>query len=90
MKTDSNTGTFVAKVVRNQMQLDAGMKYLAQAMATFFFMGARTKGLDHKPELFHETINLMGQQTTKCALFIKNYTSRGFLSMSQPQFSSHR
>ena len=76
----------MAQVVRNQMQLDAGVKDLAQAMANLFSWVQETKGLDHKLELFRETIGLMAQQATECALFIKNYTSRGFLGMSRPWF----
>ena len=55
------------------------MKDLAEAMVDLFSWVKETEGLDHKLQHFRETIEFMAQQTTECALFIKNYASRGFL-----------
>ena len=72
------------------MRLDASVKDLAQAMANLFSWVQETKGLDHKLELFRDTVGLMAQQATECALFIKDYASRGFLGTSRPWVFSRR
>jgi hypothetical protein len=65
------------------------VKELAQAMAKLFSWAKETEGLDHKLENFCETIGLMAQQATECAVFIKNYASRGFLGVSQGCLFAH-
>jgi hypothetical protein len=71
--------------------LDTSVKDLAQAMANLFSWAKEAEALDHKLEHFRETIGLMAQQATECALFIKNYACRGFLGVLQPNtFTRHK
>jgi hypothetical protein len=48
-------------------------------MVNLFSWVKEMEGWDHKLERFHKTIEMMAQQATECALFIKDYASRGFL-----------
>lgn len=69
----------ISQVVRKQTELDAGVKELAEALVHLFSWVGEVQSLDHKTQHFIKIIELMAQQATECAAFIKEYASRGFL-----------
>jgi hypothetical protein len=69
----------VPQVLRKQTERDASVKELAEAMVNLFSWVKETEGWNHKLERFRKTIEMMAQQATECALFIKDYANRGFL-----------
>lgn len=66
-------------MLRKQSQLDIAIKELAEAMVNMFLWVEEVQSLDHKSQHFIKTIGLMAEQTMECAVFIKEYASRGFL-----------
>lgn len=73
-------------MLRKQTELDSAVKELAIAMVKLFSWVKETEALDQKLQHFCKTIELMAQQATECALFVKDYASRGFLGMQNPLF----
>ena len=67
------------QILRQQTQRDAQVKELADAMVNVFTWAEETELLQEKIELLRNIIALMAKQVTECAVFIKDYTSRGFL-----------
>jgi hypothetical protein len=55
------------------------VKELAESMVNLFSWVEEVQSLDHKDQHFTKIIELMAQQATECAAFIKEYASRGFL-----------
>jgi hypothetical protein len=71
--------TEISQVLRNQTELDTNIKELANSMVKLFSLVKETQPLTEKIELFNKTLELMAEQTIECAVFIKDYASRGFL-----------
>jgi hypothetical protein len=74
-------------VLRKQTELDSAVKELAVAMVELFSWVKETEALDQKLQHFCKTIELMAQQATECALFVKDYASRGLLGIQNPAIS---
>lgn len=68
------------------MVLDISVKKLAEAMVNLFSWAKEAQSLDQKVPQFTKIIELMAQQATECAVFIKDYSSRGFLGTQKAHY----